>query len=140
LEIGDYLRLGRTELRTAGETKGSILANSMEAILGAMYLDGGIEPVKRLAARSFHSAFEPGAPRVGRDPKTEFQEWIVAKVGEFPRYEMISDSELEGDEGRFACRVIVEQEVWGEGVGRTKRAAERAAAAAALARGCVEDG
>jgi ribonuclease-3 len=135
LQLGEHLRLGRTERRSQGQTKSSILADALEAIFGAIYLDGGLEPIMRLARRSFAPAFEPGAPRVGRDPKTELQESVMAEVGEFPSYDLVSDSEQDDDEERFTARVRVRDEVWGEGVGRTKRSAERAAAEQALRRG-----
>jgi len=140
LELGSFLRLGRTERRSGGEHKTSILADAMEAVLGALYLDGGLAPVVELAQRAFAEALATDAPRVGRDPKTQFQEWVMARYGEFPRYEGLTDSEIEGDEDRFYVEVHAQGEVWGQGRGRTKRAAERAAAKGGLARARELDG
>ncbi len=134
VDLGLYLSLGRTEQQSDGNAKDSILANSMEAIVGALYLDGGIEAVRGLVVRFFGEAVRSGAPRVERDPKTRFQEAVMALHGEFPRYELERDSLLEGDELRFTTRVLVLDECWGTGTGRTKRAAEFAAAQVALAR------
>lgn len=128
LDLGAHLELGRTERQSGGDEKSSILADALEAVIGAVYLDGGIEPVKRLALRLFEDSLQADSPRVGRDPKTQFQEAIMAEFGEFPRYVLEQDSGVEGDDVRFRVGVLVAGESWGTGVGRTKRAAERIAA------------
>jgi len=135
LGLGAFLRLGRTERQSHGMEKDSILADAMEAVLGAVYLDGGLDPVADLAGRMFSEALQNDAPRVGLDPKTQLQESVMARYGEFPEYEPQSDSGLEGDDERFGVCVRVRGEAWASGVGRTKRSAERAAAEAALAAG-----
>jgi ribonuclease III len=134
LNLGPHLRLGRTELQSDGQAKDSILADTTEAVVAAMYLDGGLEAVADFARRVFADAVAPGAPRAARDPKTRFQEWAMAKYGVFPSYEAIHDSDVEGDEHRFTMRLSVTDEEWAWGSGRSKRAAERAAAAKALVR------
>jgi len=134
LALGERLRLGRTERRGEGAAKDSILADAMEAVIGALYLDGGLEPVEALARRVFAEALAAGAPRVGRDPKTALQERVMALRGVFPGYRLLADSGVEGDEERFRAEVRVEDEAWGSGAGRSKRRAERAAAEAALSR------
>lgn len=139
IDIGPYLRLGRTERRSAGETKTTILADAMEALIGAMYLDGGMEAVVALAFRAFPEALAANAPRVGRDPKTAFQERVMAETGEFPRYCILEDSGIEGDDERFHVEVRVQGEAWGAGQGRTKRSAERAAAERAMQRAEASD-
>lgn len=132
--IGAHLRLGRTELQSGGERKPGILADAVEAILGAIYLDGGLGAVERLLRREFDDVLREGAPPVVRDPKTRFQEWVMARTGAFPVYECIGDSGIDGDENRFTVQVLVEDARWGEGVGRSKRVAERRAAVQALER------
>ena len=134
LGVGVALRLGKTELQSGGYEKESILANAMEAIVGAVYLDAGLAPVTALVLEAFGDAVRAHAPRVGADPKTRFQEAVMADFGEFPLYELVLDSDVEGDDERFHVRTRVRGQVWGEGVGRTKRAAEQAAAEVALAR------
>jgi ribonuclease-3 len=134
LEIGRFLRLGRTEQRSGGVAKDGILADAIEAVIGAMFLDGGLDPVTRLAGRVFESAMAVDAPPVERDPKTRFQEWVMAQFGQFPRYDCVGDTEIEGDEERFTVRVLVEGEDWGRGTARSKRRAERGAAERALER------
>lgn len=134
LDIGAYLQLGRTERRSAGEAKESILADSVEAILGAMYMDGGMAPIEALLGRSFEKELAADAPRVQRDPKTLLQERVMAQLGEFPVYRLVEDSSVEGDLERFSVEVLVQGEAWGAGTGRSKRSAERAAAEEALPR------
>lgn len=137
LELNRFVKLGRTEQSSGGSEKASILANCFEALIGALYLDAGLEPVRELAARVYGDAFRQGAER---DPKTEFQEWAHAHLSTTPHYLTASDSETENDEERFSVDVCVGDEAWGRGAGRTKRAAERAAALVALARAASEPG
>jgi len=133
LDLPRHLRLGRTE-REGGAAKESILANVFEAVVGALYLDGGLGPVAALAKRLFADALAPGSDAFAADPKTRFQEWAHAALAATPRYAAVNDSGVDDDETRFAVEVRVGDRVWGRGRGRTKRAAERAAAEAALQR------
>jgi ribonuclease-3 len=132
LELGQFVKLGRTEMRSGGCEKDSILANCFEALIGAIYLDGGFGPVEDFVRRIYGSALERDAVRQRRDGKTEFQEWAHARFQQTPNYETVGDSGTDGDDARFAVAVSIGAEVWGRGVGRSKRLAERAAAAEAL--------
>ena len=132
LGLRELVRLGRTELRTAGSDKDSILANCFEAVIGAVYLDGGLEPVFELARRSFAEALAGGEAR--RDAKTAFQEWAHGRFRVTPSYRLLVDSGVDDDDSRFRVEVRIGDEAWGVGAGRTKRGAERAAAEAALVR------
>jgi ribonuclease III len=138
LGLPALVRLGRTEQRSAGHEKDSILADCLEAVIGAVYLDGGLEAAASLVGRLFDGEIAAGAAL--RDPKTAFQEWAHAELRETPRYRTVGDSGIEEDEHRFTVEVAVAGERYGSGVGRTKRAAERAAAKAALARARVTGG
>jgi ribonuclease-3 len=134
LGIGAHARLGRTERKTGGADKERILANVLEALLGALYLDAGLPPVTALAQRLFADLLVPGSDPLGADPKTRFQEWSHAEHGSTPHYVAVSDSGVENDATRFVVEVRLLGDVWGQGIGRTKRAAERAAAEDALER------
>ncbi len=134
LGLGPLARLGRSEQRTGGAEKDSILADLFEAVLGALYLDGGLAPVFSLVRRLFAEALVQGAAPVQRDAKTRLNEWAQAQRRTTPSYRVRSDSGQDGDAGRFVVEVCVAEEVLGEGRGRTKRGAEQAAAEAALAR------
>ncbi len=141
LDLGSHLRLGRTELQSDGHRKDTILADAMEAVLGALYLDAGIEAVEDFARRSFAQALETGAKPVDLDPKTRFQEWVMAEFGVFPTYRTVTDSGVEGDESRFESEVVIGDRPIARGVGRSKREAERSAAEDAYAnRGDIQVG
>ena len=134
-----FIKLGRTERRTEGQRKDSVLANCLEAVIGAVYLDGGVLPVTDLVERMFAEAVAQGSAPQRRDAKTTFQEWTHARFQTTPRYRMVRDSGTDDDEERFTVEVVVGDEVWGTGTGRSKRVAERAAAEAALERGAERD-
>jgi ribonuclease-3 len=135
-----FIKLGRTERRTEGQRKDSVLANCLEAVIGAIYLDGGLLPVTALVERMFAEAVAQGRAPQRRDAKTTFQEWTHARFQSTPRYRTVRDSGTDNDEERFTVEVVVGDEVWGTGTGRSKRVAERAAAEAALERGMASDG
>ncbi len=132
LELGPVLRLGRTEESSAGREKASILEDAMEALIGAIYLDGGLEPVRHVVATHFAKALAEDQGPVARDVKTALQETLMAEVGAFPTYRLIRDSGVNDDEHRFEMAVLLEGHELARGIGRTKRAAEKAAAREAL--------
>ena len=132
-ELGPLIRLGRTEQQSGGIEKPSILADAMEAVIGAIFLDRGLDAVVHFVELAFGKALEADAPIVERDPKTEFQERVMSVVGEFPSYRVVEDNQVEGDDLRFTVEVQVRGEPLARGIGRTKRAAERLAAQDALA-------
>jgi ribonuclease-3 len=134
LGLPALVKLGRTELRSGGSEKDSILANVFEAVIGALYLDGGLAPVQAYVVGWFTG--DPEHSLVA-DAKTSFQEWAHATLRATPSYHTLADSGIEDDAQRFTVEVRVLDEGWGTGTGRSKRLAERAAAAAALVR-CAE--
>lgn len=134
LGVGDVMRLGRTEESSGGASKPKVLEDAMEALIGAMYLDAGLDPVRRFVGDRFAETLAVDAAPVERDPKTELQERLMRDVGEFPSYRLTADTGIEGDEARFSVEVVSKGEVLGRGTDRTKRRAEKAAAREALAR------
>lgn len=130
LGLGPALRLGRGEHRSGGRAKPSILADALEAVIGAVHLDGGVEASRRLvlgllAEQTALSAEGPG----GHDHKTRLQELAARQWEELPSYDL-------RDEGpdhakTFYATVSVGGEVRGAGEGRSKKQAEQAAARAA---------
>ena len=133
LALSEVIELGRTELRTGGAVKQRILADAMEAVIGAMFLDGGLDIVGEFVGTAFSNSFQPGAQRTARDPKTELQELAVASWGELPDYSLVSDSNIEGDDERFLVEVSLASGHRASGSGRSKRAAEQLAAETMLA-------
>lgn len=132
LELGPLIELGRTEQQSGGMQKPSILADTMEAIIGAIFIDRGLPAAVDFIEAAFGQSLTADAPVVERDPKTALQERSMAGEGEFPTYRVVSDSQIEGDEERFTVEVLLRGNPLASGVGRTKRAAERLAAEAGL--------
>jgi len=134
-----HLRLGKTERRTGGDEKDSILGNLFEALIGAIFLDGGFESAARFVEREFAGSLTEVTAAPQRDVKTRFQEWAHATHRVTPSYRALSDSGIDDDPERFHVEVLLEDRVIAEGRGRTKRLAERAAAATALAQSETAD-
>jgi ribonuclease-3 len=130
LELGQWLRLGRGEARSGGRDKDSILANGFEALLGALYLDGGLAAVRALVVRELAPTLEL-ATSARRDAKTALQEALQARAQPPAEYRVLA--ERGPDHAReFEVEVSCGSRVLGTGVGRTKREAEQAAARQAL--------
>lgn len=128
LDLGGEIRLGVGEERSGGRTKASLLADVWEAILGAVYLDGGLEP----AARLIRPLLEDGTDRRGpADPKTRLQEVLQARGRGLPEYVLAEEAGPDHAK-RFTVHCVIEGDNHGTGVGRSKKLAEQAAAAAAL--------
>jgi ribonuclease-3 len=132
LRLAEYARLGRSEQRGGGHEKQRILANLFEGVVGALYLDGGLQAVQELVTRVFGEALESGDALRERDPKTRLSEWAHAGRAPMPRYRVVQDSGVENADERFLVSVAIDDRVLGRGLGRTKQAAEQAAAAEAL--------
>jgi ribonuclease-3 len=133
LGLVDYLVLGGAERRRGVAGKERVLASLFEAVIAALYLDGGFEPVRALVVRCFDEALS-GDAMLQRDPKTRLNEWAHAALQPTPRYAVLKDSGVEDAEDRFTVAVCIAEQSFGEGSGRTKQAAERSAASAALER------
>jgi ribonuclease III len=126
LGLGELVRLGRGERRHGGSEKPSILANAFEAVLGALYLDAGFEPARAFVAREFGAelARASGAPA---DAKTRLQEALHAAGASPPVYVTVGESGP-AHAREFAVEVSAGERVCGKGTGRSKQAAEQAAA------------
>ena len=132
LGLGEYVRLGRGEEHTGGRRRTSILADAVEAVIAAMYLDGGLDTAKAFIERQILSALDGAGPvmRV-EDCKTELQELVQKKSGQSLSYELLGESGPDHDK-TFTSQVSLNGRPIGSGSGRTKKEAEQAAARAAL--------
>ena len=130
LGLGEYIRLGRGEEHTGGRNRTSILADSVEALIAAMYLDGGMEVARGFIERYILTALDGEMPAVG-DCKTELQELVQRKSGSVLTYELLGESGPDHDK-TFTSQVSLNGRPIGSGSGRTKKEAEQAAARAAL--------
>lgn len=130
ISLGDHVELALGEDRTGGRSKDSILADAMEAVLGAVYLDGGIEAARSLIISMWGGQIAERAKRPGvKDYKTRLQE-TLARTGRKPDYS-IEGSGPDHDR-HFAATVSVDGMPLGSGGGRSKKEAEQQAAQAAL--------
>jgi ribonuclease-3 len=134
ISLGDYLRLGKGEEDTGGRKKVSILANALEALIGAVHIDGGIESarqcVDRLLGDRLVAAVESGQYH---DYKTELQEECQMRFGMLPEYRMTEQMGLE-HEKTFKMEVFISGKPYGSGAGRSKKEAQIAAAKEAMKR------
>jgi ribonuclease III len=132
LRLGELLRMGKGEERSGGRTKQSILAGVFEALLGAVYWDGGYEPARRSVERYFASDIQEGAPGQ-QDYKTRLQEISQMLFHEPPVYKLVAESGPD-HEKRFVTEIFVGGKLLGRGEGKSKKQAEQEAARQALAR------
>jgi ribonuclease-3 len=134
LSLGGLLRLGRGEELTKGREKSSLLANVLEAILGAIYLDGGIEPARVFTMRVLQTELQGGeSTGAGQDYKTQLQEWCQREFETLPHYDTVREFGPD-HEKTFEVQLTVQGNVLATGVGRSKKEAEQMAAKAALIR------
>ena len=133
LQLGGYLHLGKGEEKTGGRAKQALLVDAFEAILGAIYLDGGLEPVRELLFRCVEPQIGDVVDPVHQiaDFKTALQETIQAR--HLGRADYVVTSETGPDDQKlFAVDVMVAGQPIARGLGLTKKAAEQAAAREAL--------
>ena len=130
--LGDYIRLGRGEEQSSGRNKDSILADVLEALIAAVYLDGGMEESRRLILRLFDELLTiSGSALMINDPKSELQELLSCRRLPAPHYHLVEESGPPHDR-HFRFQVLVDAIVTGEGEGRSKKIAQQAAATQAL--------
>jgi ribonuclease-3 len=124
--------MSKGEEATGGRTRDSALADGFEALIGAVFLDGGFEEVQRLVRRVFAEALniDNAIPRLN-NPKGELQEMLQVTASSPPQYVMISVAGLEHDR-IFECAVLHDGKELARGTGKSKKAAESMAAMAAL--------
>lgn len=129
LELGKFIQLGKGEENTGGRERDSIISDVMEAVTGAIYLDGGMEPARQFINRFILSDLEN--KRLFYDSKSNLQEVIQGKLKKEFWYELLEESGPEHNKV-FKVSVHMEDEILGEGAGKTKKAAEQQAAYKAL--------
>ncbi len=132
IDLGKFLLLGRGEDKKGGREKKSLLADAYEAMVAAVYLDGGIKPAQRLIRRLFGTLLENVADATfSRDYKTELQELAQSRFGSPPRYSLLETYGPDHDR-LFRVAVLLAEKIVGKGEGSSKKSAEQAAAAEAL--------
>lgn len=135
INLGEYLLLGKGEEATGGRQRESILADAFEALIGAIYMDGGIERAKSFVLQSLLESIDlAGKGALFRDYKTHLQELLQSKASEKITYHVVGE---EGPDHNkiFNVEVLVGDKVIGKGRGKSKKEAEQQAAKEAIQRG-----
>lgn len=133
LDLSAVLRLGEGEVRSGGRARPSILADALEALIGAVYLDAGYDAAQQLVHRLF-AKMDIGSTLSGaaKDPKTELQEWLQGRKRPLPVYRVVATlGAAHRQTFDVECRIDDESLVE-RGIGASRRAGEQAAAAAML--------
>lgn len=133
LGLPGMLKLGEGESRSGGHRRPSILADALEAIIGAVHLDAGYPAAEALVHRLFQSVdITPQMPAVAKDPKTELQEWLQGRKMKLPAYRIAATLGAAHKQTFEVECEVVELGVVVRGIGASRRAGEQAAAAAML--------
>lgn len=131
--LSKVIRLGEGEARSGLQVRASILADALEALIGAVYLDGGFAPAQGLVKRLFADVdISPQMDAIGKDPKTQLQEWLQGRKMKLPLYKVVGTT---GTAHKPAFDVeceVMELGLAERGIGGSRRAGEQAAAAAML--------
>jgi ribonuclease-3 len=131
LGLGGHIRLGKNEECNGGRERVSILADAVEAVIAAIFLDGGLEPAEKFIEERILKDLEAGRRPVRTDYKTQLQELLQKEGGAAPSYAIIGESGPDHNKS-FTARAALHDGAYADGSGRSKKEAEQAAARAAL--------
>jgi ribonuclease-3 len=133
LGLSGILRLGEGEMRSGGQKRPSILADAVEAILGAVYLDAGYATAQALVQRLLANVeIKPEMPAVAKDAKTELQEWLQARKMQLPIYRVVGTLGAAHKQTFDVECEVIDLNLCERGIGNSRRAGEQAAAAAMI--------
>ena len=140
LKLGDYLLLGEGELKSGGFRRPSILADALESIFGAVFLDAGFDVARSVVLGLFDSVIANIDPKVsGKDAKTQLQEWLQGQRHPLPEYQLVGTRGEAHDQIFVISCNVPALGIKTQGQGRSRRAAEQEAAMAVLKQaGAVE--
>jgi ribonuclease III len=130
LGLGQYLFLGRGEAQTGGREKPSLLADAFEAVIAAVYLDGGFEAARELVHRVLGERIDNVETTGFYDFKTRLQEAAQARLRATPVYRVVAEEGPDHDK-TFVVAVVINDHEWGRAAGKSKKSAEQRAAASA---------
>ncbi len=134
IKLGEHLHLGKGEIETGGREKESILADCLEALFGAVFVDGGFAEAQKVVLRLYEDIVEETLEKKTYiDQKTELQELSQRKYGVLPVYRIVSEEGLEHEKD-FTVSVSINNEVLGTGTGPSKKKAETEAAGEAMSK------
>ena len=134
LGLSELLRLGEGEFKSGGQKRPSILADALEGVIGAVFLDAGFEPAAMLVRRLFKDVeINAQMSAIGKDPKTELQEWLQGRKMNLPIYRVVGTQGAAHQQTFDVECEIAEYRRAERGIGGSRRAGEQAAATAMLA-------
>jgi len=132
INLGSYILMGKGEDQSGGRHRPSILANTLEAVIGALYLDSGLRPCKKFVLQLLKKDIERiDKQSYLRDPKTTLQEYVQKKYKDRPVYEVVKESGPDHQK-EFTVRLLINGVETAVGTGNSKRRAEMSAAAKVL--------
>lgn len=127
------IRLGEGEMRSGGKKRPSILADVLEALIGAVYLDAGFIAAQQLVHRLYRNVdINPTMAALGKDPKTELQEWLQGRKMKIPQYRVVATMGAAHQQSFDVECEVADLGLCERGIGGSRRAGEQAAAAAML--------
>ena len=133
LRLSEVLRLGDGEARSGGYKRPSILADALEAVIGAVYLDAGFAAADALVGRLFKAVdFQPQMQAIAKDPKTELQEWLQGRKMRLPNYRVVATLGAAHQQTFDVECEVPEYGITERGIGGSRRAGEQVAATAML--------
>jgi ribonuclease III len=133
LGLPDVIRLGEGEVRSGGHKRPSILADALEAVIGAVYLDAGYTVAQALVQRLFKAVeINPQMEAIGKDAKTELQEWLQGRKMKLPLYRVAGTTGMAHKQTFDVECEIIELNLTERGIGNSRRAGEQSAATAML--------
>ena len=133
LGLPELMRLGEGEVRSGGQKRPSILADTLEAVIGAVYLDAGFAAAQTLVQRLFKAVeINPQMQAIGKDPKTELQEWLQGRKMKLPVYKVVATIGAAHKQSFDVECEIPELRLTERGIGNSRRSGEQAAATAML--------
>lgn len=133
LGLPEVIRLGEGEMRSGGKKRPSILADVLEAVIGAVYLDAGFTAAQALVQRLYQAVeINPAMDAIGKDPKTELQEWLQGRKLKLPAYRVVATLGAAHQQTFDVECEILELNLSERGIGGSRRAGEQAAATAML--------
>lgn len=133
LGLAACIRLGEGEMRSGGKKRPSILADVLEALIGAVYLDAGFIAAQQLVHRLYRNVdINPTMAALGKDPKTELQEWLQGRKMKIPQYKVVATMGAAHQQSFDVECEVAELGLCERGIGGSRRAGEQAAAAAML--------
>jgi ribonuclease-3 len=133
LELGPKLFLSKGEEDGGGRSNSSLLADTVEAIIGALFIDGGIEKAEEFVKKNILIHAEDKASKPLKDFKSRLQEYVQAEGFPAPKYQVVEESGPDHSK-KFVIEVVVNGESWGKGEGKSKSSAEQEAARQVLSK------